>query len=86
MGVDRIVLTCQNKPRFRQNNVESDANNNLKNNLKKLLTNHKPCGKITKLLQMSEKLKQFKQFNGCKFVKIFLKNMKKVLDNELWMC
>ena len=63
MGVDRMPLTCQNEPRFRQNNVESERQQQFKNFLKKVLTNHKPCGKITKLLQMSEKLKQFKQFN-----------------------
>ena len=31
---------------------------------------------------MSEKLKQFTQFNFNKFVKIFLKKLKKVLDIE----
>ena len=77
-----MILTCQNKPRFRQNNVESDVNNKLKNILKKVLTNHKHCGKITKLFQMSEKLQQFTQFNFNKFVKIFLKKLKKVLDIE----
>ena len=46
------------------------------------MTNHKDCGKITKLLQMSEKLQQFIQFDFDKFVKIFLKKLKKVLDIE----
>ena len=51
-----------------------------------MLTNHRHCGNITKLLQMSEKLKQFKQFIGCKFVKNFFEKCKKVLDNELKTC
>ena len=62
--------------------MKSDANIEIKNISKKVLTNHKHCGKITKLFQMSEKLKQFTQLSFNKFVKIFLKKLKKVLDNE----
>ena len=41
---------------------------------------------MTKLIQMSEKLKQLKQFNDSSLTKVFEKKMKKVLDikKELW--
>jgi len=46
---------------------------------KKVLTNHKYCGKIAKLIQMSGQLQQFTQFKTVKFDE---KTFKKVLDIE----
>ena len=42
-----------------------------------LLTNHKSCGTIAKLFEMSECLKQFKKLQ---------KTFKKVLDKENELC
>ena len=54
--------------------------------MKKVLTKHKTYDIINELIQMSEKLKQFKQFNKSSVTKVFEKKMKKVLDikKELW--
>ena len=51
-----------------------------------MLTNLKTCDILTELIQMSEKLKQFKQFSDSGLTKFFEKKMKKVLDirKELW--
>ena len=49
------------------------------------MTNDKTCGIMTKLIQISEKLKQLKQFSDSGLTKFFEKN-KKVLDikKKLW--
>ena len=46
-----------------------------------MLTNHKRCGNITKLIQMSEKLKQLKQFE-----KTSLKTFLKKCLTKSWEC
>ena len=45
-------------------------------NEKKVLTNLKTYGILTELIQMSEKLKQFKQFSDSGLTKIFKKDEK----------
>ena len=50
---------------------------------KKWLTTPKTYGILTKLLQMSEKLKQFKQFSDSGLTKLLEKKMKKVVLHNL---
>ena len=53
----------------------SPFNIRFKNNLNLVLTNHKPCGNISKLFEMSKSLKQFK--------KLFQKLLKKCLTLKM---
>ena len=46
---------------------------NINKKLKKGLTNDKTCGIMTRLIQISEKLKQFKQFSDSSLTKFFEK-------------